>query len=216
MSTKAARETRQAHLAAVAMDTDRRHRRRSAAAWAAGLAVVVAVIAAMLLTSRPESSETVRAAPDFTLKTQDGEGELTLSRLVGPKPVVLVFGNFTCGPFRNQAGNVEKLYRMYKDRATFVMVYVREAHPTDGWRMESNDRAEVALDQPRHVVAAQDPGHRPWRLGLLAVAVMWLVVASFGPLSYAFANTVLWLFAGIAETTSKQARKDEPAVGAPA
>lgn len=27
-------------------------------------------------------------------------------------------------------------------------MYVREAHPTDGWRMESNDRAGVALAQP--------------------------------------------------------------------
>ena len=29
------------------------------------------------------------------------------------------------------------------------MVYVREAHPTDGWRMESNDRVAVATPQPR-------------------------------------------------------------------
>jgi hypothetical protein len=86
---------------------------------------------------------------DFTLKTNDGAQDVTLSKLIGPKPVVLVFGNFTCGPFRSQAGNVEKLYRMYKDRATFVMVYVREAHPTDGWSMESNDRVGVALPQPR-------------------------------------------------------------------
>jgi len=63
--------------------------------------------------------------------------------------VVLVFGNFTCGPFRGQAGNVEKLFRRYGDRANFVMVYVREAHPTDGWSMESNDRVGVALRQPR-------------------------------------------------------------------
>ena len=87
-------------------------------------------------------------APDFTLKTVDGQQEITLSKLVGPKPVVLIFGNFTCGPFRGQAGNVEKLYRRYKDRATFVMVYVREAHPIDGWRMESNDRVEVSIAQP--------------------------------------------------------------------
>ena len=89
------------------------------------------------------------AAGDFTLKTNDGAGEVTLSRLIGPKPVVLVFGNFTCGPFRSQAGNVEKLAQMYKDRATFVMVYVREAHPTDGWAMSSNDRVGVALAQPK-------------------------------------------------------------------
>ncbi len=88
-------------------------------------------------------------APDFTLKTNDAGRTLTLSNLVGPKPVVLVFGNFTCGPFRMQAGNVEKLYQLYKDRATFVMIYVREAHPKDGWQMESNDRAGVSLTQPR-------------------------------------------------------------------
>jgi len=103
-------------------------------------------------------------APDFTLKTSDAKGEITLSKLVGPKPVVLVFGNFTCGPFRAQSGNVEKLYRMYKDRATFVMIYVREAHPTDGWSEESNDRVGISLPQPRtyaeRVSVAQTCGKR--------------------------------------------------------
>ena len=88
-------------------------------------------------------------APDFTLKTADGAQEITLSGREGSKPVVLVFGNFTCGPFRYQAGNVEKLARRYKDRAEFLMVYVREAHPTDGWHMASNERVGVALRQPR-------------------------------------------------------------------
>ena len=61
---------------------------------------------------------------------------------------MLIFGNFTCGPFRSQAGNFEKLHRRYADRADFLMVYVREAHPTDGWRMESNDRVGVTTAQP--------------------------------------------------------------------
>jgi thiol-disulfide isomerase/thioredoxin len=89
------------------------------------------------------------SAPDFTLKPPGGKTEVTLSKLIGPKPVVLVFGNFTCGPFRSHAGNIEKLYQRYKGRATFAMVYVREAHPTDGWRMESNDRLGVVAAQPR-------------------------------------------------------------------
>jgi len=88
-------------------------------------------------------------APPFTLRTADGDEAVSLSGLVGSKPVVLVFGNFSCGPFRGQAGNVEKLHLRYKDRANFAMVYVREAHPTDGWQMESNDRAGVSLRQPR-------------------------------------------------------------------
>lgn len=88
-------------------------------------------------------------APDFTLRPVDGSSEITLSKSIGPKPVVLIFGNFTCGPFRGQAGNLEKLQRRYKDRATFLIVYVREAHPTDGWRMVNNDRAGVSIRQPR-------------------------------------------------------------------
>ena len=103
-------------------------------------------------------------APDFTLKTNDGKGEVTLSKLVGPKPIVLIFGNFTCGPFRSHAGNFDKLYQRYKDRATFVMVYVREAHPTDGWRMESNERVGVSTKQPstyeERVEVAQACGRR--------------------------------------------------------
>lgn len=88
-------------------------------------------------------------APDFTLRTVDGKDEVTLSHLIGSKPVVLIFGNFTCGPFRSQAGNIEKLFLHYADRANFVMVYVREAHPTDGWSMSSNERVGVKLAQPR-------------------------------------------------------------------
>ena len=90
-----------------------------------------------------------RVAPDFTLKTVDGKEEITLSKLVGPKPVVLIFGNFTCGPFCSQSGNVQKLYERYKDRATFVMIYVREAHPKNGWIMSSNENIGVSIVQPR-------------------------------------------------------------------
>ena len=36
----------------------------------------------------------------------------------------------------------------YGDRVEFVNVYVREAHPTDGWRMSSNDKDGVTFAQP--------------------------------------------------------------------
>ena len=88
-------------------------------------------------------------AIDFTLKSVDGRRDVTLSDHIGTKPLVLVFGNFTCGPFRSQAGNVEKLYQRYNDRVEFLMVYVREAHPTDGWWMESNNRLGIEIAQPQ-------------------------------------------------------------------
>jgi Iodothyronine deiodinase/EF hand len=88
-------------------------------------------------------------APDFTLRLVHSQDEVTLSKLIGPKPVVLVFGNFTCRPFRGEAGDLEKLHARYHDRATFLMIYVREAHPSDGWRMEVNDKLGVTVRQPR-------------------------------------------------------------------
>jgi thiol-disulfide isomerase/thioredoxin len=87
-------------------------------------------------------------APDFRLTSTDGQQTIILSELIGKRPIVLVFGNFTCGPFRSLYPDVEAVYRRHKDQATFVMVYVREAHPTDGWKMDSNGRFGVAVKQP--------------------------------------------------------------------
>ncbi len=112
------------------------------------------------LQSGPEVGET---APDFTLKSLSGE-TVTLSNEVGEQPIVLIFGNFTCGPFRSQSGNLEKLYQRYQDRAKFFLVYVREAHPSDGWWMLSNQKAGINLVQPneldsRRSIAQQCQSH---------------------------------------------------------
>ncbi|MBX3417294.1 MAG: deiodinase family protein [Pirellulaceae bacterium] len=84
---------------------------------------------------------------DFTLKTVTGKA-ITLSEYCHEKPVVLIFGNFTCGPFRSEAGNLEQLYERYQNDFHFLMVYVREAHPSDGWAMRRNEAAEIVLRQP--------------------------------------------------------------------
>ena len=41
------------------------------------------------------------------------------------------------------------MHEKYKDQVQFLSVYVREAHPIDGWRMSSNDDVEIAIPQPR-------------------------------------------------------------------
>lgn len=88
-------------------------------------------------------------APDFSLKSHDGRATVRLSELRGSKPVVLVFGNFTCGPFRSMYPLVDDLCQRYQSEATFLSVYVREAHPADGWRMDSNARVGIDLAQPK-------------------------------------------------------------------
>jgi thiol-disulfide isomerase/thioredoxin len=87
-------------------------------------------------------------APDFSLKTRDGHETVRLSDHFGKKPIVLIFGNFTCGPFRSMYPRVDDLGQRYKSDALFLGVYVREAHPTDGWRMGSNDDVGVSIAQP--------------------------------------------------------------------
>jgi len=91
------------------------------------------------------------SAPNFTLKTVDGKDRVTLSKLIGPKPLVLIFGNFTCGPFRALYPDLDAIYQRYKDDATLLMIYVREAHPSDGWIMESNTRVGVKVAQPTNL-----------------------------------------------------------------
>ncbi len=112
------------------------------------------------LGSMHEGPQLGQPAPDFTLKTVDGKETVQFSKVIGPKPVVLVLGNFTCGPFRSLYAGVEGMYHRYKKDVNFVMVYVREAHPSDGWKMESNTRVGVAVKQPttlteRQAVASQ-------------------------------------------------------------
>jgi O-antigen ligase len=47
------------------------------------------------------------------------------------------------------------------------------------------------------IVRPPPPGMRAWRAGLLAIALMWLVVANFAPLANVFPNLLLWTWAGV-------------------
>jgi hypothetical protein len=37
----------------------------------------------------------------------------------------------------------------YADRARFLTVYIKEAHPTDEWQMDSNEKENVCDPQPK-------------------------------------------------------------------
>jgi len=46
-------------------------------------------------------------------------------------------------------GDIVQIFNDYKDRADFLTVYVREAHPADEWQMKSNVKDDVCYAQPR-------------------------------------------------------------------
>lgn len=41
------------------------------------------------------------------------------------------------------------MYNTYRDRADFLTIYIKEAHPTDEWQMESNEKDGACYRQPR-------------------------------------------------------------------
>ncbi len=40
---------------------------------------------------------------------------------------------------------LNKLYREYRDRVAFYVVYIQEAHPIDAWQTESNVKDDVLI-----------------------------------------------------------------------
>jgi cytochrome c biogenesis protein CcmG/thiol:disulfide interchange protein DsbE len=100
-----------------------------------GLGFVVAVVLALVLMlgyglagnqGNTGSSLLAHEAPDFTLELFDGN-TLTLSDLRG-QPVVVNFWASWCAPCREEAADVESVWRDYKDRGVvFVGVNVSDA-----------------------------------------------------------------------------------------
>jgi hypothetical protein len=88
-------------------------------------------------------------APDVQLVAMDGQTTFHLRDRIGKRPLVLDFGSFTCPPFRRNTPSIGQLYQDYRDRADFLQVYIREAHPSDEWEMVYNHRDNVIYTQPQ-------------------------------------------------------------------
>jgi peroxiredoxin len=109
MSHKAAeqsRNDRRLRAEQAARASGRRRRLRIVIGTASALALV-AVITAMMLTSRPESSDAVRTAPDFTL-TDTGGAEHTLAQHRGENVLLYFSEGAGCQSCIVQMGEIEK------------------------------------------------------------------------------------------------------------
>jgi thiol-disulfide isomerase/thioredoxin len=104
----------------------------------------------------PETLRAGDSAPDFSLKSPDGEKTVRLSDYRGAKPVVLIFGSYTCPPFRDVYPTLERLHKEYGREVAFLYVYIREAHPEDGWKMPRNEREGIAVKDPKSLAERAD------------------------------------------------------------
>ena len=142
MSTKSARDSRTERRERVDQELARQQRKGRLLrllVWGTALVVASGILAAMMLTSRPESSSAQRVAPDFTLTDTAGH-PVSLSDYRGKSNVVLYFSEGAgCQSCLVQMAEIEK------DRAAFtrddvtVLPIVMNSHDQITADMASND-----------------------------------------------------------------------------
>lgn len=75
------------------------------------------------------------SAPNCKLVSTDGKECKLLDLTKGNRPLILNFGSCSWPPFFIRLQNdFSKVVREFADVADFLVVYISEAHPTDGWR----------------------------------------------------------------------------------
>lgn len=80
----------------------------------------IAVFSVLLLfQSKGPTLNTEKKAPDFTITTFEGK-KITLSKLPKDKVIVVNFWASWCGPCREEAPELEKVWRQYKGRIYFI------------------------------------------------------------------------------------------------
>jgi len=68
---------------------------------------------------------------------------------------------------------LNRLYEQYRDRVTFYVVYIQEAHPTDLWQLPVNQREGVLFASPRTADERQETASACVRkLGLTVPALV--------------------------------------------
>jgi tetratricopeptide (TPR) repeat protein len=77
-----------------------------------------------------------------------------------PKPIVLVFGSYTCPKLRTSAVELKRLATAYRDNVDFRLVYIREAHAEGGaeseWQSTINIKEGISLSPARTLPEKQE------------------------------------------------------------
>jgi len=132
----------------------------------------------------------------------DAERFVSLHTLRRSRPVVLLFGSRSCGVFRESLGGIQELYFRFGNDVLFLFVYIREAHPMDGFEGDPDaDVLDPVSFAEREALAARTREHLRIRFPAVvdsmddATAVRWgawpvrlFVVDTDGRIAYAGAQ----------------------------
>jgi hypothetical protein len=96
--------------------------------------------------TKPDHPDIGAAAPDFRVTALDGH-TLSLADFKG-HTLVIEFGSLSCPTFRDHAKQMEQLHQQETGKASFLIIYTREAHPVGGWEIQSNKDAGIWIKDP--------------------------------------------------------------------
>jgi hypothetical protein len=76
--------------------------------------------------------------PVIVLDENNNENKTSnlFAHVVGNRPLVLNFGSCTCPVFTHHLDEFRSIVKEFEDVADFVLVYIEEAHPADGWALQ--------------------------------------------------------------------------------
>ncbi len=95
--------------------------------------------------STPDGPPIGSKAPEFALPQLGSHALLSLKELRAAKPVLLVFGSYTCPQLRAASSALNNLYPRFQNRVSFVLIYIKEAHGRGNWQSTINTRDGIDL-----------------------------------------------------------------------
>ena len=76
------------------------------------------------------------------------------------KPMILVFGSYTCPKLRSSAADLKRISERFREQADFGLVYIREAHTQAGaeaqWQSTINEREGITLGPARNLTEKRE------------------------------------------------------------
>ncbi len=67
------------------------------------------------------------------------------------KLTILNMGSLTCPVWRERQHKVQELANLYRDHVSSVCIYLREAHASDEWALDMNDKLAISYPKPKSV-----------------------------------------------------------------
>ena len=92
-----------------------------------------AVTAALMIDMQKKAKQGTEA-PNPSLMSPDGQSRSHLLDFAREsRPLVVNFGSCTCPVFMERLRQFSDIMAEFSDVADFLVIYISEAHPTDGW-----------------------------------------------------------------------------------